>query len=419
MHHSHKRNTKALTALLLGSALFFGITGAGSAEALTKPSWTSPSVVLSEANTEEQVSIKELHAVPAKNLVYVHTSQPVTKTSSNTTLDWQLDSLQAYDATTGQLKWSNIFHEKSGPYTISSKSLYSSTGTAYVYMAYSDGTKKVYSYNTSGKTNWVKNVQAPSEIYLLDNDTLLVSSSQGVQTNGTVRSTLSLYDRKGTLTGSKTINGAVLQAGNHRIVVDASKQTKVGGYWQRAANPKVEIYDQTLNRLSFYQFPSNANTIGDGGGESLAVLEDGSVIMRANFANTGNKLMGFGADGKLSWGRSIAGNAYIQTSGKGYTLLTGQKLELYTMKGKVTERIFKDEQPVLMHVVRTQDGMYRLDFAKTGYILDPETLKTVHTYTSSTSPLFENAATYIDNVFYAIRQDALNKYVIPAASSGK
>lgn len=114
MHHSHKRNTKALTALLLGSALFFGITGAGSAEALTKPSWTSPSVVLSEANTEEQVSIKELHAVPSKNLVYVHTSQPVTKTSSNTTLDWQLDSLQAYDATSGQLKWSTIFHEKAG-----------------------------------------------------------------------------------------------------------------------------------------------------------------------------------------------------------------------------------------------------------------------------------------------------------------
>ncbi|KAF4325775.1 hypothetical protein G195_000576 [Phytophthora kernoviae 00238/432] len=290
---------------------------------LPKPAWTSSSLALTEVNTEKDVIIKELNAVPSKNLVYVHSSQPVIKTSSNTKLDWQLDSLQALDATTGQLKWNVIFHEKSGPYTTYSNSLYSSYGTAYVYMEYSDGTKKVYSYNTSGKTNWVKTVNNSSSIYLLDNDTLLVASSAGVQSNGSVRSAISLYDKKGKLITEKTINGAVLKAGSNRIVVDASKQTKVGNYWQAAANPKVEIYDRTLNRLSFYQFPSNANTLGDGGGESLAILDDGSVIMRANFENTGNKLMGFGTDGKMAWGRAIA----------------GQKLELYTMKGKVTELI--------------------------------------------------------------------------------
>ncbi|KGP79019.1 MULTISPECIES: hypothetical protein [unclassified Paenibacillus] len=422
MHTSNKRKSKTWAALILSGMLLFSLhTPSYAAESnapLPKPAWTSSSLALTEVNTEKDVIIKELNAVPSKNLVYVHSSQPVIKTSSNTKLDWQLDSLQALDATTGQLKWNVIFHEKSGPYTTYSNSLYSSYGTAYVYMEYSDGTKKVYSYNTSGKTNWVKTVNNSSSIYLLDNDTLLVASSAGVQSNGSVRSAISLYDKKGKLITEKTINGAVLKAGSNRIVVDASKQTKVGNYWQAAANPKVEIYDRTLNRLSFYQFPSNANTLGDGGGESLAILDDGSVIMRANFENTGNKLMGFGTDGKMAWGRAIAGNAYVQTAGSGYTVFTGQKLELYTMKGKVTERTFKDQQEPLMAVERTQDENYKLNFAKSGYILDPQTLETVHEYAFATTPgVLDGYSTYSDHIIYQINDDALSKYVLKTASA--
>ncbi|MHA7583827.1 hypothetical protein ACX12E_26135 [Paenibacillus vandeheii] len=422
MHTSNKRKSKTWAALILSGMLLFSLhTPSYAAESnapLPKPAWTSSSLALTEVNTEKDVIIKELNAVPSKNLVYVHSSQPVIKTSSNTKLDWQLDSLQALDATTGQLKWNVIFHEKSGPYTTYSNSLYSSYGTAYVYMEYSDGTKKVYSYNTSGKTNWVKTVNNSSSIYLLDNDTLLVASSAGVQSNGSVRSAISLYDKKGKLITEKTLNGAVLKAGSNRIVVDASKQTKVGNYWQAAANPKVEIYDRTLNRLSFYQFPSNANTLGDGGGESLAILDDGSVIMRANFENTGNKLMGFGTDGKMAWGRAIAGNAYVQTAGSGYTVFTGQKLELYTMKGKVTERTFKDQQEPLMVVERTQDENYKLNFAKSGYILDPQTLETVHEYAFASTPgVLDGYSTYSDHIIYQINDDALSKYVLKTASA--
>ncbi|MDN4604694.1 hypothetical protein P5G61_25935 [Paenibacillus sp. F6_3S_P_1C] len=422
MHTSNKRKSKTWAALILSGMLLFSLhTPSYAAESnapLPKAAWTSSSLALNEVNTEKDVIIKELNAVPSKNLVYVHSSQPVIKTSSNTKLDWQLDSLQALDATTGQLKWNVIFHEKSGPYTTYSNSLYSSYGTAYVYMEYSDGTKKVYSYNTSGKTNWVKTVNNSSSIYLLDNDTLLVASSAGVQSNGSVRSAISLYDKKGKLITEKTINGAVLKAGSNRIVVDASKQTKVGNYWQAAANPKVEIYDRTLNRLSFYQFPSNANTLGDGGGESLAILDDGSVIMRANFANTGNKLMGFGADGKMAWGRAIAGDAYVQTAGNGYTVFTGQKLELYTMKGKVTERTFKDQQEALMVVERTQDENYKLNFAKSGYILDPQTLETVHEYAFASTPgVLDGYSTYSDHIIYQINDDSLSKYVLKTATA--
>ncbi|MGC5774202.1 hypothetical protein [Paenibacillus pabuli] len=420
MHTSNKRKSKTWAALILSGVLLFSLHtpsyAADSNAPLPKATWTSSSLALNEVNTEKDVIIKELNAVPSKNLVYVHSSQPVIKTSSNTKLDWQLDSLQALDATTGQLKWNVIFHEKSGPYTTYSNSLYSSYGTAYVYMEYSDGTKKVYSYNTSGKTNWVKTVNQSSSIYLLDNDTLLVASSPGVQSNGSVRTAISLYDKKGKLITEKTINGAVLKAGSNRIVVDASKQTKVGSYWQAAANPKVEIYDRTLNRLSFYQFPSNANTLGDGGGESLAILDDGSVIMRANFANTGNKLMGFGTDGKMAWGRTIAGDAFVQTAGSGYTVFTGQKLELYTMKGKVTERTFKDQQEALMIVERTQDENYKLNFTQTGYILDPQTLDTIHEYAFASSPgMLDGYSTYSDHIIYQINDDALSKYVLKTA----
>ncbi|PQP84982.1 hypothetical protein C0Q44_10915 [Paenibacillus sp. PCH8] len=422
MHTLNKHKSKTWAALILGGMLLFTMNttsyAASSTEPMPRPAWTSSSLMLSEVNTEKDVLIKEIHAVPSKNLVYVHASQPVTKTSSKTTLDWQLDSLQALDATTGQLKWNTIFHEKSGPYTTYSDSVYTSNGTAYVYMEYSDKTKKVYSFNTSGKTNWIKTVNSPSSISLLDNDTLLIASSQGVQSNGSVRSAISVVDNKGKLITQKTINGNVLKAGHDRIVVDASRQTKVGNFWQQAANPKLEIYDRTLNRLSFYPFPANANTLGDGGGESLAILDDGSIIMRANFENTGNRLMGFGIDGKLAWGRAIAGDAYIQTAGNGYTVFTGQKLELYTMKGKVTERMFKDTQPAFMRTDQTQDGQYQLDFAKTGYILDPQTLEDVHVYTTSASvPSLESVSTYMNDVIYSINEETLSKYVLKSSAA--
>ncbi|CAI6078201.1 hypothetical protein PAECIP112173_02533 [Paenibacillus sp. JJ-100] len=419
-NHRHK-STKWAIILLSGMILLnLSTTGyaAEATESLPKPAWTSSSLMLNEANTEKDVMIKGIHAVPSKNLVYVHTSQPVTKTSSKTTLDWQLDSLQALDAKTGQLKWSTIFHEKSGPYTTYSNSLFTSNGTAYVYMEYSDKTKKLYSYNTSGKTNWVKTVNSSATISLMDNDNLLVAASQGAQANGSVRSTLSMYDKKGKLLAEKVITGTVLQAGHGRIVVDASKRVKSGSFWLPIANPKIEIYDSSLTRLSYYQFPADANSLGDGGGESLAILDDGSVLMRANFENKGNRLMGFGTDGKLAWGRAIAGNAYIQTAGNGYTVLTGPKLELYTMKGKVTERSFQDTQPALMQVYRTQDGQYKLDFAKTGYILDPKTLEDIHVYTvSSAVPSLDGVSTYMDDVFYSIKGEALSKLVLKSSSS--
>ncbi|MNW63673.1 hypothetical protein D3C74_418990 [compost metagenome] len=88
------------------------------------------------------------------------------------------------------------------------------------------------------------------------------------------------------------------------------------------------------------------------------------------------------------------------------------------MKGKVTERMFKDAQPVLMHVDRTQDGQYQLDFAKTGYILDPQTLEDVHVYTVSTAvPSLESISTYMNDVIYSMKGEALSKYALKSSSA--
>lgn len=118
MYPTNKHKTTTWAALLLSSMLFLNMNTAAHAAAATdslpKPAWTSSSLMLTEANTEKDVMIHNIYAVPSKNLVYVHSSQPVIKTSSKTTLDWQLDSLQALDAKTGQVKWSTIFHEKTG-----------------------------------------------------------------------------------------------------------------------------------------------------------------------------------------------------------------------------------------------------------------------------------------------------------------
>ncbi|MNP83115.1 hypothetical protein D3C76_1819630 [compost metagenome] len=66
-----------------------------------------------------------------------------------------------------------------------------------------------------------------------------------------------------------------------------------------------------------------------------------------------------------------------------------------------------------MRVDQTQDGQYQLDFAKTGYILDPHTLEDVHIYTTSASvPSLEGVSTYVDDVIYSMNDETLSKYIL-------
>lgn len=88
------------------------------------------------------------------------------------------------------------------------------------------------------------------------------------------------------------------------------------------------------------------------------------------------------------------------------------------MNGKVTERLFQDAKPVLMNVDRTQDGLYQLDFAKTGYILDPQTLEDIHVYTVSTAvPSLDHVSAYANDVIYSMKGDALSKYALKVSSA--
>ena len=66
----NKRNTKTWAALLLSGVLLFSMNTTGYAavqsEPLPKPAWTSPSLMQTQVNTEKDVLVKEINAVPAK-----------------------------------------------------------------------------------------------------------------------------------------------------------------------------------------------------------------------------------------------------------------------------------------------------------------------------------------------------------------
>ncbi len=126
MKSSEKWGALVLSAAVLLSAPAH--TGAAGTDAgqLPRPAWTS-----SSAYDTSSASAHEIHFVKSRGLVYVHTVQGIKKTSSKTSYDWYLETVTAFDASTGAKKWSRTFHDKAGPYTVESSMLYAQNGTVY------------------------------------------------------------------------------------------------------------------------------------------------------------------------------------------------------------------------------------------------------------------------------------------------
>ncbi len=402
-------------ALVLSAAVLLSVPAhAGAADTdvnqLPRPAWTS-----SAAYDTSSASAHEIHFVQSRSLVYVHTVQNIKKTSSKTSYDWYLETVTAFDASTGTKKWSRTFHDKAGPYTIASSMLYAKNGTVYFVGSFSDKTQKIFALSPEGKEIWNRTVPFGSDVYLLGDESLLIASTQGPDKQGIVKTNALRCSSSGKTLSSKKLTGSVLTADAGRIVVDTSRQVKIGSKsgsaWDRSPSPSIEVYTLDLNRVYTYKFPSSVNLLGDGGGAPILVQDDGSVLFRGSVAGTVNKLFAFSPQGRLLWGRVIPSDSVIASTGSGYVTYSKSKLTSFNLDRQIAEQALDDKPGQIVVLERSADGKIQVDMADTLYILDPIKLNVIQAV--SNLPLRSDYAfAYADGVLYAAESGSLVKYTL-------
>ncbi|OWR30112.1 hypothetical protein CDO73_13680 [Saccharibacillus sp. O23] len=406
MKSSEKWGALVLSAAVLLSAPAHSGAAAADADPLPRPAWTS-----SAAYDTSSASAHEIHFVKSRGLVYVHTVQNIKKTSSKTSYDWYLETVTAFDASTGAKKWSRTFHDKAGPYTVASSMLYAENGTVYFVGSFSDKTQKIFALAPDGKEAWNRAVPFGSDVYMLGDESLLIASAQGPNKQGMLKTTAVRCNSAGKTLASKQLTGSVLTADASRIVVDVSRQRKVGSGWDRSPSPSIEVYTPDLKRAYAYRFPTSVNLLGDGGGAPILVQDDGSILFRGSVAGTVNKLFAFSPEGKLLWGRVIPSDSVIASTGSGYVTYSKRKLTSFNLNGQVAEQTLGDEPGQIVVLERSADGRIQVDMADTLYILDPVKLNIVQAV--SNLPLRSDYAfAYADGVLYAAEAGSLVKYAL-------
>ncbi len=402
--------TAALLTGVLGMSIALPAWAADTVTRLSPASWSSSPLLADQVDNALASRVTDVHAVPAKSLVYVHTQQDIPNTTGKTQNSWYLDTLKAYSSTTGKLQWSYSLHQPAGAYTLSTQTVYTNYGTVYLYAEYSDGTYRLYSIHSSGKLNWEKSLSDAATITWMKDGSLLVASRGTVNAEGVIRSTLSRYDNNGKLLNQQAIQGSLLKAEADRILIAASKLNKNQNGWQMVPNPQVDVYGLELKRLYKYQFPAKSNIYGDGS-DSMFVLKDGTVLIRANIEDVGNKLFGFDAKGKLMWGRVIPGGSITQSTGTGYVIYNNKVLQLYnTSSGQALASVALEGTPAdYTWVLRTSDGNLMINMDDRTYIIYPSTLAVVNTIdtTNLGSPI-----DYVNRTVYSIKDNTLFKYVV-------
>lgn len=398
-------------AVLLSAPGYAHAAGIVADSTLPQPSWTSASVY-----DTSSASAHEVRFVKSRGLVYTHTVQNVKKSSSKTSYDWYLETVTAFDASTGVQKWSRTFHDKAGPYTIASSLLYAGDGTLYFTGTFSDKTQTLYALKPDGRQLWSRSLSFGSDVYLLGDESLLIASGLGTDSRGTAKTAVVHCGSDGRTLASKTLTGRVLTAEGGRIVVDASRLVKSGGVWDRSPSPSVEVYTPDLKRVYAYKFPSSINLLGDGGGPPILVQADGTVIFRGSIAGTVNKLIALSPQGKVLWGRTIPADSVIASTGSGYVTYSNRMLTAFTLGGKLAERKLDDQPGQIVVLEQSDDGGLQIDMADTLYVLDPDKLEIVQAV--SNRPLRSDYAfAYAGGTLYAAENGSLVKYVLEKSKS--
>ncbi|AIQ66099.1 hypothetical protein PSTEL_26275 [Paenibacillus stellifer] len=355
-----------ITAILFTSLLAAAVPGYASAG---KTVTTLPSPTWTVSATGELGSVEGKPVEAAKlGLVYLHTKEE----HATQTKVWLVETLKAFDAATGKLKWSANFADpgtfmerEARPYLVSPD------GT--VYVTFTDdvlgGGTQIYAVGPDGKRKWKLTLSAASgSLYRLSNGNLVFASEGKLDDNGNYTgASLTLIHKDGYKLRNVSYKGTAMAQGPRVLI-----QTNYGG----GKGSHIEALDTSLKRVFVYQLP--AGSYAEVGYD--AVLSDGTALIRTNLPKTGNRLLGFSPGGKLLWGRDIAGNATVSSLGDVYGVFGNGKLAVYNTKGLVKSAAFQDKSEFFISLSLLQDDRIGLSFDGAAFhALDAKTLTPEYT----------------------------------------
>ena len=346
------------SGIIAGVLLFSGtVSAAGSSATDTQikdPEWKITLESKLDGFTEAP------YYVPNSNMVYL---QSYTLINSETKI-WDVGVVTAADRTTGKVSWSYQFYQKGTPYPWrTSKFAYSKSGSVYALVSDALGTK-LYSVNAQGKSNWTIPVPEVQDVYAMNDGTLLLVNRETPDSSGKFK--VYAYNANGKKISEQSVGEMYAIAGGQYLI---SQVGKLG-------SSKLEVFGPKLNRLFTYTPPSGAVTYIN---ESSWVINNGDLLIRMNIPKSGNKLISLNAQGKTLWGRTIAGNASVQSVGQSYVVYENGELKLFDAKGLITKRNLKLSDP--MHVILNTSDNKILVYSEDGRsIIDPNTLKAIYSY---------------------------------------
>lgn len=318
--------------------------------------------------------------VPNSNTVYL----PSYTLTNSATKVWEVGVVTAVDKTTGKEKWSYPFYKKGEPYPLNTSDYaYSKSGSVYALVSTVLGTK-LHSVHSSGKSNWIINVPEAQNVYVMNDNTLLLVDQGMPSSKG--KKKVYAYSPNGKKLAEQSLGDMYAVIGGQYLV------SQVG----QIGNSKLEVFGPKLNRLFTYKLPTGAVTYID---EAAWVINNGDILVRMNLPKTGNKLIAFNSKGKALWGRNIAGNASVQSDGQSYVVYANGEMSLYNSKGLVRQRNLTLSDP-MQTIQKTPDNKLLIYSENERSVLDPNTLETIYQF-----PIGDNLLEYNyagDGCLYAV-----------------
>jgi len=316
---------------------------------------------------EWQITLKKLdgfreapYHIPNSNTVYL---QSYTLVNSATKV-WDVGVVIAADKTTGKEKWSYQFYKKGTPFPMNtSKFAYSKSGSVYALVSDALGTK-LHSVNSSGKSNWTIAVPEAQDVYAMNDGTLLLVNRFTRDASGKFK--MYAYNANGKKLSEQWVGEIYSVVGGQYLISQTAKQGSV----------KLEVFGPKLNRLFTYPLPDGAVTSIN---EGSWVINNGDILIRMNIPKSGNRLISLNSQGKTLWGRTIAGNASVQSIGESYVVYENGEMSLFNSKGLIKKKNIKLDDP--MHEIKYTPDNKILVYSENGRsIIDPSTLELMYNY---------------------------------------
>ncbi|WP_342566018.1 hypothetical protein NST84_13270 [Paenibacillus sp. FSL R7-0345] len=374
----------AVLAILLAAQLLVPdrTSAAYKSQQLPEPEW---SYKLPEGYT----TFNTLYSIQSKDRVFFQLRKKVEVSPSKT--KYTTFTYASADRKAGTANWVYDYYDIANDKSFSgSDPYYSKDGNSYFYKRNDNGTKILLSaVNANGKLKWTKTFNNPFTLVVLDSGNLLLYYNTYHSSTKTSDRYFEEFSSDGKQVRKLAITKGALTTGTLEILPN-------GYIVHNSDQSSVNVYRSLDAKSPFVSYTAPKGLVDANMG--VQSFSGGSVLISL-YSTTDYKLIGFGADGKRNWIRSlnpkdrvigITGNNYLVQSNnavyrlysKDNQLLGKQQIgelgdngwnSFITPSGEITvEKQYQwQERPAVIDPETFEGDLAREDF----YVLDPGNLQ--------------------------------------------